>query len=158
MMSGVSSLQSDSCMTDNIPHTQRITYRSAVAIWLILLIALRSSIVAFDLQRARTHFFEEANQLYQQANGRVPIVESILEGFTAMVSVTNDPGGKLAGINNFPSPAFKPVTGLHQSALCITGRATAGLGNYQLGKTRFFITGRSFYLWRDADLCKTLFS
>ena len=77
-------------MDENIPQTQRITYLSVVSIWLILLILLMSSIVAFDLQRARADFFEKANQLYQQANGRVHIVESILEGFAAMVSVTND--------------------------------------------------------------------
>jgi|GEM_PF-873329 len=79
-------------MDDNTQHIQRITYLSAVTIWLILLITLMSSIVAFDLQRARTDFFQKTNQLYQQANGRVHIVESILEGFAAMVSVTNDLG------------------------------------------------------------------
>lgn len=79
-------------MDDNIPHSQRISYLSVVSIWLILLITLMSSIVAFDLQRARTEFFEKANKLYQQANDRVHIVESILEGFAAMVSVTNDLG------------------------------------------------------------------
>ncbi|MGB7930674.1 MAG: CHASE domain-containing protein [Gammaproteobacteria bacterium] len=79
-------------MSDNILHNQRIAYRAVVTIWLILLIALMSSTVAFDLQRARTHFFEKTDQLYQQSNGRVHIVESILEGFAAMVSVTNDFG------------------------------------------------------------------
>jgi PAS domain S-box-containing protein len=77
-------------MDDNIPHIQRISYLSVVTIWLILLITLMSSIVAFDLQRARSDFFEKANYLYQQANDRVHIVESILDGFAAMVSVTND--------------------------------------------------------------------
>jgi len=79
-------------MDDNIQHTQRFSYLSVVTIWLILLITLMTSIVAFDLQRARTEFFDKANQLYQQADGRVHIVESILEGFAAMVSVTNDLG------------------------------------------------------------------
>jgi two-component system, LuxR family, sensor kinase FixL len=79
-------------MNDNISHAQRMAYLSVVTIWLILLITLISSIVTFDLQRARTQFFEKANQLYQQANDRVHIVESILEGFAAMVSVTNDLG------------------------------------------------------------------
>ena len=79
-------------MNNNILNTQRRVYLTVATIWLILLITSMLSIVAFDLQRARTHFFEKANQLYQQVNGRVHIVESILEGFAAMVSVTNDHG------------------------------------------------------------------
>jgi len=51
-----------------------------------------SSIVAFDLHRSRTDFFETAIQRYQQANNQVQIIETILEGFAAMVSVGNDPG------------------------------------------------------------------
>jgi PAS domain S-box-containing protein len=77
-------------MNNSDLNNQRRVYLTVVIIWLILLITLMSSIVAFDLQRARTHFFEKANQLYQQANGRVHIVESILEGFAAMISVTSD--------------------------------------------------------------------
>jgi len=79
-------------MNNNILNNRRRVYLTVATIWLILLITLMSSIVAFDLQRARTHFFEKVNQLYQQVNDRVHIVESILEGFSAMVSVTNDLG------------------------------------------------------------------
>ena len=79
-------------MNDNITHSQRKAYLTVVIIWLILLIALMSSILAFDLQSARTRFFEEAHQVYQKANDRVHIIESVLEGFAAMVSVTNYPG------------------------------------------------------------------
>jgi len=79
-------------MNDNISHNQRRAYLTVVTIWLILLIALMSSILAFDLQRARTHFFEEVHQFYQKANDRVDIIESVLEGFAAMVSVTNYTG------------------------------------------------------------------
>jgi two-component system sensor kinase FixL len=76
-------------MNDNISHNQRRAYLTVVTIWLILLIALMSSILAFDLQRARTHFLDKAHQCYQKANDRVHIIESVLEGFAAMVSVTN---------------------------------------------------------------------
>jgi PAS domain S-box-containing protein len=53
-----------------------------------------SSIVAFDLQRARTHFFEIAQKCYQKSSDRVQVIESVLEGFAAMVSVTGDTGRK----------------------------------------------------------------
>jgi two-component system sensor kinase FixL len=79
-------------MSDNFSRNQRKAYLTVVIIWLVLLITLMSSIVAFDLQRARTHFFEIAHQCYQKANDRVHIIESVLEGFAAMVSVTNYTG------------------------------------------------------------------
>jgi len=79
-------------MSDNFSRNQRKAYLTVVIIWLVLLITLMSSIVAFDLQRARTHFFEIAHQCYQKANDRAHIVESVLEGFAAMVSVTNYTG------------------------------------------------------------------
>jgi two-component system sensor kinase FixL len=77
-------------MGDNISRNQRKIYLAVVTIWLILLITLMSSIVLFDLQRARTVFLEEVGQHYQEVNNRVHIIESILEGFAAMISVTND--------------------------------------------------------------------
>jgi PAS domain S-box-containing protein len=73
-------------------HNQLKLYLAVTTIWLILLIALVSTIVAFDVHRAKAHFSEEAQQRYQQANDRVHIIESVLEGFAAMVSVTNDLG------------------------------------------------------------------
>jgi PAS domain S-box-containing protein len=73
------------------PRNQRMIYRAVIGIWLILLVAVLSSIVALDLQRAATNFNESVNQHYQQANDRVNVIESILEGFAAIVSVTNDP-------------------------------------------------------------------
>jgi hypothetical protein len=79
-------------MTHSISHNQRMIYLAVITIWLLLLITLMSSIVAFDLHRARTRFNESANLRYQQANNQVQIIETILEGFAAMVSVANDPG------------------------------------------------------------------
>ena len=49
-----------------IPKNLRITYLSVVAIWLILIIMLMSSIVAFDLQRARADFLYKAT--YSETN------------------------------------------------------------------------------------------
>ena len=48
-----------------------------------------SGIVAVDLQRAEKKFADHANMHLQQANDRVHINESILEGFAAMVSTSN---------------------------------------------------------------------
>jgi two-component system, LuxR family, sensor kinase FixL len=77
-------------MDNKLSQNQRKIYLAVVTIWLILLITLMSSIVLFDLQRARTLFLEKAGQQYQEVNNRVHIIESILEGFSAMISVTND--------------------------------------------------------------------
>lgn len=79
-------------MGNNLSHSQRKIYQAVIIIWLILTVTVVSLIVAFDLQRAGTLFKENANLHYQNANNRVHITESILEGFAAMVSVTNDLG------------------------------------------------------------------
>jgi PAS domain S-box-containing protein len=79
-------------MGNNLSHNQQNIYQAVIIIWLILLVTLMSWIVVFDLQRARTIFMENANLHYQQSSDRVHIIESILEGFAAMVSVTNDLG------------------------------------------------------------------
>jgi two-component system, LuxR family, sensor kinase FixL len=75
-------------------HTrnQRIIYLAVIIIWLVLLVIVTSSIIVLDLQRAETDFYENTSLHYQQANDRVHIIETILDGFTAMVSVTTDPG------------------------------------------------------------------
>lgn len=79
-------------MTHNISHNQRLIYLAVITIWLLLLITLMSAIVAFDLQRSRTRFTENASLRYQQVNNRVQVIETILEGFAAMASVSHDPG------------------------------------------------------------------
>ena len=79
-------------MINNTTKNQRNIYRAVVIVWLILLAAMMSWIVALDLQRAKTLFSKNVNLHYQQSNDRVNIIESVLEGFTAMVSVTNDLG------------------------------------------------------------------
>jgi PAS domain S-box-containing protein len=79
-------------MPDSHPRNQRMIYRVVIVIWLILLLVVTSLIVVLDLQRAAANFNENFNLHYQQANDRVHVIESILEGFTAMVSVVNDPG------------------------------------------------------------------
>ncbi|MEA3274699.1 MAG: CHASE domain-containing protein, partial [Pseudomonadota bacterium] len=63
-----------------------------IIIWLILLVTVMSWIVVSDLHRAKTLFIKNANLHYQQSSDRVHIIESILEGFAAMVSVTHDLG------------------------------------------------------------------
>ena len=73
-------------------RNQRIIYLAVIIIWLVLLVIVTSLIVVLDLQRAETNFYENANLHYQQARDRVHIIESILDGFTAMLSVTTDPG------------------------------------------------------------------
>jgi PAS domain S-box-containing protein len=79
-------------MGNKLSHNQRKIYQAVIIIWLILFVVVTSWIVVFDLQRARTLFTENANLYYQQSNGRVHIIESILDGFAAMVSATNDLG------------------------------------------------------------------
>ena len=73
-------------------QNQRNIYWAVIIVWSILFAAMMSWIVVLDLQRAKTLFSENANLHYQQANDRVHIIESVLEGFAAMVSVTNDLG------------------------------------------------------------------
>jgi len=79
-------------MANSHSRNQRIIYLVALVIWLLLLLVVTTSVVVLDLQRAKTYFYENANRHYQQANDRVHIIESILDGFTAMVSVATDPG------------------------------------------------------------------
>ena len=79
-------------MGNNLSHGQRNIYQIVIIIWLILLVTVICWIVVFDLQRARTLFMENANLHYQESNDKVHIIESVLEGFAAMVSVTNDLG------------------------------------------------------------------
>lgn len=76
---------------DNSQNKRRI-YLAVATIWLILLVTLMSSIVVFDLQLARTRFLQRANRHYQAVNDRTHIIDSILEGFAAMISVTDDLG------------------------------------------------------------------
>ena len=79
-------------MDNNNSQNKRRIYLAVVTIWLILLVTLMSSIVVFDLQRARTRFLERATRHYQAVNDRTHIIDSILEGFAAMISVTHDLG------------------------------------------------------------------
>jgi len=79
-------------MSKNTSQNQRNIYRLVIIVWLILLATLMAWIVVLDLQRAKTLFLENANLHYQQSNDRVHITESVLDGFAAMVSVTNDLG------------------------------------------------------------------
>jgi PAS domain S-box-containing protein len=79
-------------MGNNSSRNQRNIYRMVIIIWLILLVTVMSWIVASDLHRAKTLFLKNANLHYQQSSDRAHIIESILEGFAAMVSVTHDLG------------------------------------------------------------------
>ena len=76
-------------MSLSFSHNPRKIYRIVVVIWLILFVSLISQIIAFDIQRAEAIFNDHANAHFQQANDRVHINESILEGFAAMVSTSN---------------------------------------------------------------------
>ena len=73
-------------------QNQRNIYRAVVVVWFILFAVMMSWIVALDLQRAETRFSENANLHYRQASDRVNNIETVLEGFAVMVSVTNDLG------------------------------------------------------------------
>ncbi|HAJ93079.1 MAG TPA: hypothetical protein DCO71_10785 [Gammaproteobacteria bacterium] len=68
----------------------RRIYQLVVIIWLLLFAAVISMIVAFDIQRAAAIFNDHAHDHFQQANDRVHINESVLEGFAAMISATNE--------------------------------------------------------------------
>jgi len=76
-------------MGKNFTHNPRNIYHIVVIIWVILFVTVMSGIVAVDLQRAEKKFSEHANMHLQQANDRVHINESILEGFAAMVSTSD---------------------------------------------------------------------
>ena len=73
-------------------RNQRIIYRAVILIWFLLFITVTSLVVMLDLRRAETSFKESVNVHFQQASNRVQVIESILEGFAAVVSVENDPG------------------------------------------------------------------
>jgi len=76
-------------MSFSFTHNPRSIYHVVVIFWAILFVAVMSGIVAVDLQRAEKKFAEHASMHLQQANDRVRINESILEGFAAMVSASN---------------------------------------------------------------------
>jgi PAS domain S-box-containing protein len=73
-------------------QNQRNIYRAVIIVWFVLFAVMMSWIIAQDLQRAKTRFSENANLHYQQSSDRVHVIETVLEGFAVMVSVTNDPG------------------------------------------------------------------
>jgi diguanylate cyclase (GGDEF)-like protein len=73
-------------MGNNFTHNPRRSYHVVVIIWVILFVTVMWGIVAVDLQRAEKLFADHANMHYQQANERVHINETVLEGFAAMVS------------------------------------------------------------------------
>jgi len=68
------------CMANNFTHNPRKIYHVVVIIWVIFFVTVMSGIVAVDLQRAEKKFAEHATMHLQQANDRVHINESILEG------------------------------------------------------------------------------
>jgi diguanylate cyclase (GGDEF)-like protein len=76
-------------MSFSFTHNPRRIYHVVVIFWAILFVAVMSGIVAVDLQRAEKKFAEHASMHLQQANDRVRINESILEGFAAMVSTSS---------------------------------------------------------------------
>jgi diguanylate cyclase (GGDEF)-like protein len=76
-------------MSFSFTHNPRRIYNVVVIFWAIFFVAVMSGIVAVDLQRAEKKFAEHTNMHLQQANDRVRINESILEGFAAMVSTSN---------------------------------------------------------------------
>jgi hypothetical protein len=74
-------------------HNPRRIYQIVVIVWLTLFAVVISQIIAFDIQRAEATFNDHANAHFQQANDRVHVNESILEGFAAMVSTSNSQDG-----------------------------------------------------------------
>jgi PAS domain S-box-containing protein len=81
-------------MNNSHLRNQRIIYLAVVIIWLVLLFIVTTSIVVLDLQHAETDFYKHADLQYQQANDRVHVIESILDGFTAMLSVSTGAGSE----------------------------------------------------------------
>jgi diguanylate cyclase (GGDEF)-like protein len=77
-------------MNFSFTHNSRKIYQLVVIIWLMLFAAVISMIIAFDIQRAAAIFNDHASAHFQQANDRVHINESVLEGFAAMISAAND--------------------------------------------------------------------
>ena len=76
-------------MSFSFAHNPRKIYQLVMVIWLILSAGVISQIIAFDIRQAETIFNEHANQHFLQANGRVHINESVLEGFAAMISTSD---------------------------------------------------------------------
>lgn len=76
-------------MSFSFVHNPRKIYQVVVVIWLILFVAVTAQIIAFDIQRAETIFNDHANVHFQQANDRVHINETVLDGFAAMVSASS---------------------------------------------------------------------
>ena len=80
---------SKTAVDNHITQNPRKIYHLVVTIWVVLFFTVMAGIVAVDLQRAEKKFTEHASRHYQQANDRVHINESVLEGFAAMVSTSN---------------------------------------------------------------------
>ena len=80
---------SKTALDNHITQNPRKIYHLVVTIWVVLFFTVMAGIVAVDLQRAEKKFTEHASRHYQQANDRVHINESVLEGFAAMVSTSN---------------------------------------------------------------------
>ena len=79
-------------MSFSFAHNSRRIYQIVVIVWLILFAAVIAQIIASDIQRAEIIFNDHANAHFQQANDRVHINESVLDGFAAMVSTSNSDG------------------------------------------------------------------
>jgi len=77
-------------MTISCTNKPRNIYLSVILIWALLLSLVVYAILEFDLQRAEREFIDDVNIHYQQVNTRTQVNESILEGFAAMVSTTQD--------------------------------------------------------------------
>lgn len=77
-------------MNFRFSHNPRRIFQIVVVIWLMLFAAVISQILVFDIQRAEASFNDHANRHFQQANERVHINETVLEGFAAMISAAND--------------------------------------------------------------------
>ncbi|MBT8438093.1 MAG: diguanylate cyclase [Gammaproteobacteria bacterium] len=71
-------------------HNSQRIYQVVVIIWLILFTSVVWQIIANDIQRAKTVFNDHAYMHYQQANERVHINHSVLDGFAAMISAADD--------------------------------------------------------------------
>jgi diguanylate cyclase (GGDEF)-like protein len=92
-------------MSFSFTRNPRKIYHVVVLTWVILFVAVMSGIVAVDLQRAEKKFADHVSTHFQQANDRVHINESILEGFTAMISTSNS--YDRAGIRSYAQKMLK---------------------------------------------------
>ena len=73
-----------------VTHDSRNIYRAVALIWALLFAVAVWQIVASDIQRARSNFIDHASAHFLQANDRVRINESVLEGFSAMIGAVED--------------------------------------------------------------------